>query len=689
MIGVRGEAAIGIGMRNAAPSSVVPDREVAGAAHWRSSLRTRIALWAGLVNVVLLVLLVLATAWFAHRMILDDARRDTHATAQEAAQRLDAALHVVTITTHGISDLVGSAQLSPDELVTTLRAMVKATPGCAGGLLILEPRSRGDAPFAYYVAANGNDRDFIADGYPFRDQGWYQRTVASPGGWWSEPYLNQTAGAVWTVTYNMPLREPGRGARTRGMVSLDLPLANLTDPVESLAHLPGWRVSLVAPGGTLAMNPEVGVDRLERLEDYITRAGRSDLRQAAEAVRLREPLQFVHVDATSDERRYTVVEPIGDSGWSLLVAQSYDLITDRLAQALWLLAAIGALLALVCMLVVRKLAHHISQPVEGLSAAAARLAQGDYAMPVPHVHRRDEVGQMARTLEHARGSIRQQLREIEDMTAARQKLESELSIAREIQQAMLPPGRVIDREHAHLEAYARLEPAKAVGGDFYCFIQTDPDCLWFAIGDVSDKGVPAALFMARTVTVLEVAASTHPSPERVLAEASRRLVQGNDACMFATVLCGRVDVRSGACVLASAGHDAPLLLHADGRHEELPVQPGPPLGFEVGDAFPLWSGQLPAGATLLAWTDGITEAFDAGNIAFGTERIPDALQPGATAREQCERLITRVHAFTDPAPQSDDITVLAIRRRLDSTATPSEAPPPQEAAHADATLHSP
>ena len=111
------------------------------------------------------------------------------------------------------------------------------------------------------------------------------------------------------------------------------------------------------------------------------------------------------------------------------------------------------------------------------------------------------------------------------------------------------------------------------------------------------------------------------------------------------------------------------------------------LGFEVGDAFPLWSGQLPAGATLLAWTDGITEAFDAGNLAFGVERIPDALQPGATAREQCDGLIARVHAFTEPAPQSDDITALAIRRRLDGTPASPEAALPQENAHADATVH--
>ncbi|HEY1036697.1 MAG TPA: SpoIIE family protein phosphatase, partial [Pseudoxanthomonas sp.] len=108
-----------------------------------------------------------------------------------------------------------------------------------------------------------------------------------------------------------------------------------------------------------------------------------------------------------------------------------------------------------------------------------------------------------------------------------------------------------------------------------------------------------------------------------------------------------------------------------------------------GDAFPLWSGQLPAGTTLLAWTDGITEAFDADNVAFGPERIPGALRPGANAREQCEGLIAAVHAFTGSAPQSDDITALAIRRRLDSAPTSPEAPPSQETAHADATVHSP
>ncbi len=640
-------------------------QERMGVVHWRGSLRTRIALWSGVVNVAVLLLLLAGIAWFARKLIIEDARRDTIASTQEAAERLDTALRAVVITTSGLSDLLANSNLDPAELTTTVRAMVRATPGSVGGLLVVEPEQPGQTAFARYISAAGRDRDFIADGYDYRAQGWYRRTVAAPGGWWSEPYVNQTAGGIWMVTYNRPLRPQGRGVTTRGMVSLDVPLSELTGSFESLANLPGWRVSLVAPAGTLAANPDVDVADNLTLDQHIRRSGRTDLQPAAEATRLHRPLQLMHTDTLTGEQRFTVVEPIGQSGWTLLVAQSNALVMARLDRALgWLLAG-GLVLALICTLIIRRLAGRISQPVEQLTASAAYLAEGDYETPVPYTRRQDEVGLMARTLEHARTSIQRQLAEIEEMGAARQKLESELAIARDIQLAMLPPGRVIDRDDRHLEVFALLEPAKAVGGDFYSFIEGGDGRLWFAIGDVSDKGVPAALFMARTVTVLEVAARAGESPSAVLAEASRRLVEGNDTCMFATVLCGCVDPRSAQCVMASAGHDAPLLQHADGACETVPVASGPPLGFEISREFPLWQGRLPAGATLLAYTDGVTEAFDPSQHAFGLERLIDGLRPDESARAQCEDVIARVHGFAHPAPQSDDITVLAMRLRQD------------------------
>lgn len=640
----------------------------ADAVHWRRSLRLRIAAWSGAVNVILLLLVIAAIAWLARRQIVDTARRETRASTLEAADRLDTAMRAITVTTRGLSDLLANTELDPAQRTAALRAMVSATPGCMGGLLILEPARPGEPAYARYVAANGSDRDFVADGYDFRAQGWYQRTLAAPDGWWSEPYRNRTAGDVWTVTYNVPLRPRGRGVHTRGMISLDLPLGRLTDPLESLIHLPGWRVTLAAPTGKLATNPDVGVEQDLTLDQHIRRSGRSDLLPAAEALRLHRPLQLLHTDAITGERRYTVVEPVGETGWMLLVAQSYERVMQRLNRTLGLLLAAGAVLALLCTLGVRKLARHISLPVERLAASAAQLAEGHYQSAVPFTGRRDEVGLLARTLEQARTSIQQQLVEIEEMAAARQKLDSELSIARDIQLAMLPPGRVFTAAGRQLEAHALLEPAKAVGGDFYTFIE-DAGALWFVIGDVSDKGVPAALFMARAVTVLEVAARASRHPGQVLAEASQQLVEGNDTCMFATVLCGRIELRSGHCTLASAGHEAPLLLHADGRVQTLPIESGPPLGFEVSEAFAPWQCELTPGATLLAYTDGITEAFDPQQQAFGEERLAAALQPGLDAQAQCQRLIAQVHAFAQPAPQSDDLTVLALRLRPDSQTT--------------------
>lgn len=638
----------------------IQSQATTGTVHWRRSLRTRIALWSGAVTASLLLLIFVAAALLLRERIIESAQRDTRASAHEAAERLDGNLGTTAIAASSLADLVAHARLQPPQLVAALRAIVGGTPGISGGLLAMEPERPGEPGFAHYLGNDGRQRDFVADDYDYRVQAWYRRTLAAKEGWWSEPYLNETAGRVWMVTYNLPLPPRVDGA-PRGMVSLDVALEDLVAPVESLAYLPGWRATLVAPAGSIAMSSIPGIALRETLDSYIHGHARHDLEPAAKAVRTHRPTHYIHEDSISGEKRYTVVEPVGSSGWSLLVAQSYALIVARLNRALsWLLAA-GIALALVGTLLVRRLAKQISLPVEQLATSATRLGQGEYDTPVAHVARGDEVGQLARTLEHARTSIQRQLLEIGEMGAARQKLESELSIARDIQLAMLPLGRVVERGNAHLDAQAVLEPAKAVGGDFYNFIERGDDELWFVIGDVSDKGVPAALFMARTVTVLEVAAQTAASPAQLLADASRRLVQGNDTCMFATVLCGCIDVRSGACTLASAGHDPPVLLRADGRVELLVLDNGPPLGFEVCEQFALWQGRLAPGDCMLAYTDGVTEAFNPDNEPYGSERLLAVVRSSHGALHNCRLLVAEVHGFAGTAPQSDDITVLAIR----------------------------
>ena len=641
------------------------DRKV----RWLYSLRTRIALASGLITLLFLLVVTLATAWYLRQKILDTAQADTLETTRAAARGLAENLRTITVATQQLARTASDSTLNRDQLRRLQRATAHTVPGAAGTLLALRPRQPQAAPYTVYVGDRNRERDFDVGDYDYLAQDWYQRTVANDRGWWSEPRFSETAGDVWMVTYNIPLRSPAQG-----MASLDMKLADMVHPIAELSKLPGIEVTLLAPGGTIAYSSTPGIALSHTFEEYLRRSGATDLDWAAEAAHAYRSQRRADRALDSGLNRYRVVEPVGNSGWVLVVGQTYGQVMAHFNRALELLLAATLFLTVLGVILVRRVARQISRPVEQLTKSAVKAIAGHDPTALPHQQRRDEVGLLARTLEQARLEIRQQLDEIEQMGAARQKLESELSIARDIQRAMLPDGRTVGGGHEHVEAQALLEPAKAVGGDFYNFIERD-DALWFVIGDVSDKGVPAALFMARAVTMLEVAIQTANSPSEALAEGSRRLAQGNETCMFATVLCGCIDVRSGRLSLASAGHEPPLMVSPDGQTQVLELDNGPPLGFEVSESFALWEGVLAPGDCLLAYTDGVTEAFNHYNEPYGFERLQALPATGMDAAGACNQVLEDVQRFAAGAPPSDDITILAILRTgdLDNAITQAHA----------------
>ena len=629
---------------------------------WHASLRTRLMLWVGLLLALLLLAGFAAAFLAARERVVADAEARTRYEAQQAANRLDATMRSVRVSGEAMIELSNRVSLTRGELLAAMEAMLDANPSTVGGLVAVEPGVLADrAPMAYYVgiAARGvPDRDLLADGYDLAGRDWYQRTLKATSPWWSEPYFNETAGGRYMTTLNLPLRD--REARRIGMVSLDVPVQALSSSLESLRTVTGQRTALFAPAGTVAVHPERGVAFAHSLAGYIARFGRGDLEPMESARAQRRGLQFTHADARNGTVRYSVLQPVGDSGWSLQLSLARDAMLAGLDSAMRMLGLIGALVALLLALAVLRLARRITVPLTELTASAGHFASGEFDWPVPHDARGDEVGVMARALERARDSIRLQLDEIGRYAAERQKLQSELDIARSIQRSMLPQDRDFDGAGLQYRLRARLEPAKAVGGDFHGHFPHRGGGAWFVLGDVSDKGVPAALFMARAVTVLEVAAAAGDAPDQVLADAARHLCEGNDACMFATVLCGLLDTATGELAIASAGHDAPLLRHADGRIETIALESGPALGFHAQCSFQVWRGRLQPGALLFAYTDGVTEAFDRDDAAFGEDRLHAALRGSRSAAEACDGVLRAVHAFASGAAQSDDITVFAI-----------------------------
>ena len=680
------------GFREQALRSLAGRRRVG----WRRSLRTRLMLWSTLTSVLLTAGVALVAYLGMRDLLQENVRDEVRGLAQQTTRGLQATLDSVQVSGAALASNAAGIGRDPLTLRTLLVSTVAADPDIFGAMLVIEPGrlSPDDPGFSWYVrrGVDGLHEGSVTDlGVDYRIAPWYVRTVTQPdASWWSEPNRDNSFGGGALTTYYLPLRPMGTDGQPGapvGLVALDVPLARLRAQLGDVPEDYNLRAMLMSPERRYVLHPDPEIQMQATLDSLVADGGRSDLVPFLHAVQKRERIELDHViaadsnGAPAGERRFSIGLPVADTGWTFVLSASDGYVLERLNEiARWVVLA-GLLGVLLGVVLIRRTAGLIAAPIEELSTAADHIAKGEYDQPIGHADREDEVGVLARSVDTARQSIRTQLREIADMGAARSRLESELAIAGEIQQAMLPRASEFDAGDSHLELFGHLVPATTVGGDFYNFFERDGDALWFVIGDVSDKGVPAAVFMARTMTVLEVAAQTGGSPGHALREAARHLLEGNDTCMFATVLCGVIELRTGMVSLASAGHEPPVLLRADGRRELLKVPTAGPLGVDVADVYPAWRGRLRPGDTLFTYTDGITEAFDRDQQPFGEERLLALLDPAANPQAQCDRVIAGVHAFAGDAAQSDDITVLALRYKRDARRRPR--------ASVKAALHTP
>jgi phosphoserine phosphatase RsbU/P len=247
--------------------------------------------------------------------------------------------------------------------------------------------------------------------------------------------------------------------------------------------------------------------------------------------------------------------------------------------------------------------------------------------------------------------------------AVRAAQERDLAIAREIQMGILPsdiPSRV---RGTGWDVHATIEPARHVGGDLYEVLRVSDDRLILAVGDVCGKGIPAALFMAVAVTLLRTLARQIAGPADILGRLNDELAAQNPRGMFVTMTC--LDVRGGRVTCANAGHDSSLRVPAAGPPQQVFPSSGTVLGLFPGQEYANETLELGPGDSLVLYTDGVSEANDATGALFGEERIQAcfAQEAGPTAAETVDGLLRAVRAFAGGAQQSDDITILALRRR--------------------------
>jgi len=243
----------------------------------------------------------------------------------------------------------------------------------------------------------------------------------------------------------------------------------------------------------------------------------------------------------------------------------------------------------------------------------------------------------------------------------KEKLEKELQISGEIQQSILPDSLPVIPGY---ELGALMIPARQVGGDFYTFMSLGKNRLGLVVGDVSDKGVPAALFMALSYSLVRAEAVRTSSPVQALKKVNHHLLQMNSSNMFVTLVYGILDYETGDFHFARAGHPSPFVLNPDGRAAEVPVSPGQALGLFDGLPIDEQHIQLPRGGVLLLYSDGVNETTDLHGKEFGVEGLSNTIASSRTrsAQKICAALWQAVQTHGEGFPQQDDFTAVVLKR---------------------------
>jgi sigma-B regulation protein RsbU (phosphoserine phosphatase) len=314
----------------------------------------------------------------------------------------------------------------------------------------------------------------------------------------------------------------------------------------------------------------------------------------------------------------------------------------------------------------------ITQPLTRLSNFTRRLAEGNFSSSIrvdaalfPDGNRTQaETAILAYDFDRMQANLAEHITQLKVTQSARERAESELRIAGQIQETFLPGPFAPAEFGGRVQLQAAMKTAKQAGGDLFDYFALDDAHLFFAVGDVSGKGMPAAMFMSAVVVLLRSAAKQWRDPSEILRRVNDDLAIRNESCTFVTLFIGILDVRTGAVVFANGGHNPPRRCAAAGAVSAVPVKTNIVVGAMGGKTFARETLVLQPGETLFLYTDGITEAINERDELYGEARLDGllaALPPEASAAEVVRDVAADVAAFSGAREQSDDITMLVLR----------------------------
>ena len=364
--------------------------------------------------------------------------------------------------------------------------------------------------------------------------------------------------------------------------------------------------------------------------------------------------------------------PVRDSDGEIVAILGVEMPMTELDNArqtyvLHVVAVSAVMIALFLLVGSLLLSRGVIQPLILITNEAERFAASGVqrADTMEKVQSRNEIGVLASSVGQMELDIEKYVRDLTAVTAERERIGAELSVAFRIQSDILPAVFPAFPDRKDFDIYASMAPAREVGGDFYDFFLIDESRLGLVIADVSGKGVPAALFMVIAKTLLKNRAQMGVSPKEVLESVNNQLCENNESEMFVTVWFGIYQLSTGRLVAANAGHEYPAIRRGGSGFELFKDRHGFVLAGMENSRYREYELTLEPGEAIFVYTDGVAEATDAQNNLFGTDRMLQALnrRPEVSAQETLARVKEEIDRFVGDAPQFDDITMLCLVNR--------------------------
>ena len=636
-------------------------------AYIRRKLSVRVSLWVVFFAAVIFNIALGFLFFQAREAVRQEAVSRATQILDKTSLRVDSILNRVEVASNMTRWLVERHPDKADSMFVYSRGMLQNNPDFYNCSIAFEPyyfRDKGRYFSAYtkHVGDSLRTMQGGSDHYQYFFVDWYLMPQLLEKPCWTEPYMDfdvPTNSSEMVTSYCQSLKN--KQGQVIGVINTSLSISWLSQTISAVKPYPNSYSIMIGRGGTYFVHPDT--TKITRQTIFTQTLEQPDTALAALGYAMQRGEEGMKEMSLSGEDCLVFYKPLGQTGCSMaIVCPESDIFSgfDRLRHTIMAIITIGLLLMLYFF--IRIITREL-KPLRRLAKEAETIASGQFDAELPDFQRVDEIGQLSHSFGNMQQSLVKYIEELKSTTTQKASIERDLKVASDIQMGMLPEKFPSRDDRDDVQLYASLTPAKQVGGDLFDFYFRD-EKLFFCIGDVSGKGIPASLFMALTRSAFRTVSAHESMPGRIVTTMNKTIADMNKQFMFVTLFVGVLDLPTGRLHYCNAGHDAPLLVGAGvGR---LPCISNVPVGF-----FPAWNyvpqeAQIFTGTTIFLFTDGLTEAMDADQNQFQMERVNDvASQALSNQQQEPRQLIARmteaVHKFVGDAEQSDDLTMMAIQ----------------------------